>query len=66
MKIILTEDVSPKKKWVAGTEQDWPRATINAISEKRGDNEWYCLSEEIAQAANCKQIQVAKRAKKAA
>jgi len=40
-KIILTEDINPEKRRVTGVELNWPRATIDRISAKRGNDDWY-------------------------
>lgn len=46
--IVLKEDVNPERGWVKGVTVDWVRPTITAMSEHRGNTDWYELSSAMA------------------
>ena len=51
-KIVLTQDISPKKGWTRGRAFDWARPTITNISRNIGNDEWFEWADKVDQRAN--------------
>lgn len=56
MRIVLTEDLSPRKGWLKGRSFDWERPTITAISTNLGRKTWFEPADHIETRTNRDQI----------